>query len=249
MGTETEPLTLHRYRRINQAYVELLTDEVSLMLMHIPAGELVIGNGARRVTLSPFLMGRYPVTQAQWRIVAGYPKEKRELKPEPARFKGDALPVERVSWGAATEFCQRLAAKTGKPYRLPSETEWEYACRAETQTDYHYGDRLTPELANYGKEVGQTSAVGSYSANRWGLYDMHANVWEWCQDQYHSSYEEAPEDGSAWIPSDESENRRVLRGGSWYDFPEDCRWAIRNGFAPVNSNGYVGFRVVCGLAR
>ncbi|MGD1942284.1 MAG: formylglycine-generating enzyme family protein [Leptolyngbyaceae cyanobacterium] len=244
-----ETLTLHRYRRFNQAYVETLTDDVSLMLMQIPGGELVIGDGVRRVTFEPFLMGRYPVTQAQWRIVAGYPKADRELRLEPARFEGDDLPVEWVSWDDAQEFCQRLANQMGKPYRLPSETEWEYACRAGTQTGYHYGDTLTPELANYGSQVGQTSAVGSYPANRWGLYDMHGNVWEWCQDQYHSSYEEAPKDGTVWLSSEESKSNRVLRGGSWGNVPECCRSAYRSRLAPDDSNNSVGFRVVCGLAR
>ena len=171
-----------------------------------------------------------------------------DLDPTPSRYKGETLPVEQVSWEDATEFCQRLATKTGKDYRLPSEAEWEYACRAETTTAYHFGEKLTSELANYNQERGQTSEVGRYPANRWGLHDMHGNVWEWCQDTWHETYEGAPADGNAWISSDERKFS-VLRGGSWDDFPEGCRSAFRNWNAPGNSFDDVGFRVVCGVAR
>ena len=232
MATAPKSLTLHRYRCLNKAYTEALSEDVSLTLMLIPAGEFRMGalkdepnsqsseRPQHRVTVPSFLMGRYPVTQAQWRVVAGYSRIDKDLDLVPSRFEGDALPVEQVSWEDATEFCRRLAAKTGKAYGLPSEAQWEYACRAGTQTAYQFGDRLTEELANYDGTVSQTSEAGRYSANRWGLYDMHGNVWEWCKDHWHGTYEEAPNDGSAWISFGESKNERVLRGGSWVNVPE-----------------------------
>lgn len=256
MAISPDSLTHYRYKGTNKGYVENLGDGVMLTLMLIPGGEFMMGapegeldsnndeRPQRLVKVPPFLMGRYPVTQAQWRVVAGYDREGRELKPELSRFKGDDLPVERVNWHDATEFCQRLSTKTQKNYHLPSEAQWEYACRAETTTAYHFGDQITTELANYEGSVRQTTAVGTYPANRWGLFDMHGNVLEWCQDHWHSNYEGAPTDGSAWIEGGDS-NRRVRRGGSWLFNPRNCRSAYRNNNAPSNHNNNSGFRVVC----
>ena len=260
MATSLDNLTLHRYKRTNKGYTEDLGEGVSLTLMLIPAGEFVMGapdgepesddseRPQHRVKLPQFLMGRYPVTQAQWRVVAGYDRVEIDLKPSPSEFKGDDLPVEQVNWHQAVEFCQRLSVKTKKNYHLPSEAQWEYACRAETTTAYHFGDQLTTELANYEASVGQTTAVGTYPANGWGLFDMHGNVWEWCQDHWHDSYEGAPTDGSAWIEGGDSEYR-VIRGGSWIYNPRVCRSAYRFNGGP----GYVfndfGFRVCCSAPR
>jgi formylglycine-generating enzyme required for sulfatase activity len=168
-------------------------------------------------------MGKYPITQAQWRIVAAYPPEARELNPNPANFRGDNRPVEQVSWEDATEFCSRLSKKTGREYRLPSEAKWEYACRAGTTTDFYFGDTLTPKLArcksNLGMALltmfsGETAPVGSYPPNAFGLYDMHGNVWEWCEDDWHSNYEgNPPVYGSAW-KSNEGSSTKILRGVS-----------------------------------
>ena len=193
-------------------------------------------------------MGRYPVTQAQWRVVAGYAPVDSDLDREPSSFKGDDLPVEQVSWPDAIEFCKRLSAHAKKNYHLPSEAQWEYACRAEPETAYHYGGKLTAELANYSGEVTQTTTVGKYPANRWGLYDMHGNVWEWCQDPWHRSYDGAPTDGSAWIEDGDS-TYRVRRGGSCVDMPRDCRSASRNDLNPDYRYYYIGFRVCCTASR
>jgi formylglycine-generating enzyme required for sulfatase activity len=116
-----------------------------------------------------------------------------------------------VGWYQAAEFCKRLSKRTGKNYYLPSEAQWEYACRAETETAYHFGPKLTEELANYGLSVRKTTPVGQYPANRWGLHDMHGNVWEWCYDHQHYNYEGAPTDGSAWLTdnTDNVESRSV----------------------------------------
>ena len=187
-------------------------------------------------------------------------KSALNLAPDPSEFKGDNLPVEQVSWEDAQEFCRRLSVKTGKDYRLPTEAEWEYACRAGTKTPFYFGETIAADLANYdardafgegptGEYRGKTTVVGSFPANAFGLYDMHGNVWEWCEDHWHETYVGAPEDGSAWISSDESKDPRVLRGGSWDLNPGGCRSAPRYGFAPDGGLDNVGFRVVCGLAR
>ena len=260
MATSLDNLTLHRYKRTNKAYVEDLGNGVSLTLMLIPAGEFLMGASEvepesndrerpqHRVELPQFLMGRYPITQAQWRGVAGYDRVEIDLNPAPSRFQGEDLPVEQVTWHDAVEFCQRLAAKASKNYHLPSEAQWEYACRAETTTAYHFGDQLTTELANYEMSVGRTTAVGTYPANRWGLFDMHGNVWEWCQDHWHDSYEGAHTDGRAWIEGGDSE-RRILRGGSWHYNLRYCRSACRNDVEPSNDRNTFGFRVCCSTPR
>ncbi len=153
-------LKLHRYRGRNKCLHEQLGGGITLTLMLIPAGEFLMGapesepesdrseRPQHRVKLESFLMGRYPVTQAQWRVVAGYPLIERKLDPDPSGFKGENRPVEQVSWEEAKEFCQRLSVKTERIYRLSSEAEWEYGCRAETKTPFHYGEIITAELAN-----------------------------------------------------------------------------------------------------
>ena len=165
--------------------------------------------------------------------------------------------MESVSWESAIEFCQRLSQRFGRIYTLPSEAQWEYACRAGTSTPFHFGTTLTPDLANYagnrtygdgpkGVDRHKTTAVASFPANPWGLYDMHGNVWEWCLDQWHANYQGAPAAGSAWLDSDvNKDNKRLLRGGSWYNFPGYCRSAYRLNNHPGDRNNDIGFRVCC----
>ena len=260
MATSPDNLTLYRYKRTNKSYTEDLGEGISLTLMLIPAGEFMMGapdgeseskddeRPQHRVELSQFLTGRYPITQAQWRVVAGYDRVEIDLEPSPSRFEGDDLPVEQVTWHDAVEFCQRLSAKTKKNYHLPSEAQWEYACRAGTTTAYHFGAQLTEEVANYDGKVGQTTPVGRYPANGWGLHDMHGSVWEWCQDHWHGDYEGAPTDGSAWTEGGNSE-RRILRGGSWDGNPGYCRSAYRYIDEPGFDGYFIGFRVVCSAPR
>ena len=242
----------------------------TLEMIAIPSGTFTMGapkkesesrdseRPTHEVTVQSFYMGRHQVTQAQWKVVAGYPQIDRPLNPDPSNFKGDRLPVEKVDWDDAQEFCNRLSAHTGKTYRLPSEAEWEYACRAGTTTAFHFGETIAPELANYcgtevyndgpkGEHRGKTIEVGSFLANVWGLYDMHGNIWEWCEDDWHDNYENAPTDGSAWVESDRKSTDRLLRGGSWYDNPVYCRSAIRGSLTRDNRNSDVGFRVSCGF--
>jgi formylglycine-generating enzyme required for sulfatase activity len=209
------------------------------------------------VTVQPFFISKYPVTQAQWLFIAQLPQINQELDPEPSRFKGANRPVERVSWYDAVEFCSRLSQYTGRPYSLPSEAEWEYACRAGTTTPFHFGETITSELANYdanytygagvkGTYREETTSVGSFGvANAFGLYDMHGNVWEWCADHWHENYQGAPTDGSAWLTNNNF--RLLLRGGSWHSYPASCRCAYRIIYNPEYHRN-IGFRVVCTAA-
>jgi formylglycine-generating enzyme required for sulfatase activity len=155
------------------------------------------------------------------------------------------------------EFCHRLSQRTGRRYSLPSEAQWEYACRAGSSTPFHYGDTLSTDLTNYigyrtyangpkGEFRQQTTPVAHFPANAWGLHDMHGNVWEWCADQWHGTYVSAPDDGRPWIDETTDTNRyRLLRGGSWYHFPRYCRSAYRDFHHPGDRFSYVGFRVCC----
>jgi formylglycine-generating enzyme required for sulfatase activity len=243
----------------------------TLEMVQIPKGTFLMGaaEGEEKadndefpqhsVTVPDFFLGKYPVTQAQWCAVAtGLPKIERDLNPDPSKFKGETRPVERVNWYEAVEFCQRLSQATGRDYRLPSEAEWEYACRAGTTTPFSFGEIITTDVANYdgnftygqspkGEHRKQMTPVGSFPANRFGLYDMHGNVYEWCFDLWHSNYEGAPTDGSPWVTG--KEQNRLLRGGSWNDHPRLCRSAYRYGVSPGVRNSFVGFRVCCSVAR
>jgi len=215
-------------------------------LVQIPAGSFLMGSPdgegcddempQHLVTLSSFQMGKYPVTQAQYEAV---------MSENPSYFNGDNLPVERVSWYDSVTFCQKLSKLTGQEFRLPTEAEWEYACRAGTTTPYSFGEELTQEDANFNSD--RTSIVGSYPSNVFGLYDTHGNVWEWCQDIWCDNYEGAPTDGSVCMGGGD-DSFRLVRGGSWYSNPRGCRSAYRNYSLPDNRINYLGFRVVCGLA-
>ena len=215
----------------------------------------------RRVSVPAFRMGRFPITQSQWKVVAGLEKVERELNSDPSNFKGPDRPVESVSWHDAIEFCRRLSKHTRRNYTLPSEAQWEYACRAGSTTPFHFGETLTTELANYdgnytygqgskGIYREQTTDVGSFPANAWGLQDMHGNVWEWCLDRWHPSLAKGPTNGSAWQEpapelAKEDQDRRLLRGGSWRTPPAFCRSAFRNYLLPDFRHGSIGFRVCC----
>ena len=215
------------------------------------------------VKVAPFFMGRYPVTQAQWRVVAGYDAIDRELAPVPSEFTGNNLPVERVRWEDAQEFCQRLSLKTGKKYHLPSEAQWEYACRAGTTTPFHFGEIITTDLANYngehtynnspkGEYRQRTTEVGSFPANAWGLHDMHGNVWEWCADDWHEDYTDAPSDGSPWLKNaknNENKSYKPVRGGAFVFNARNCRSASRLGVRDFFLDDFVGFRVCCVVPR
>jgi formylglycine-generating enzyme required for sulfatase activity len=273
-----------------QAYQERLAPGVVLTMVEIPAGTFLMGSppgeegrdvyasfdsdlkkslgiegrdaeAQRRVTVPAFRIARFPITQAQWKLVAKLEKIERELDADPSNFKGPERPVENVSWQDAIEFCRRLSKLTKRNYTLPSEAQWEYACRAGTITPFHFGETLIAELANYdgnytygqgpqGVFRERTTNVGSFPANAWGLQDMHGNVWEWCLDRWHPSLAKAPTDGSAWQePAPELAKQyqdcRLLRGGSWSSDPGYCRSACRYVNPPGNQHFDVGFRVCC----
>lgn len=249
---------------------EFLEADITLEMVLVPGGTFWMGapdaederdsseSPQHEVTIAPFCLSRFPITQKQWRSIAALPKIKRSLSPYPSNFENDDHPVEQVSWYDAVEFCTRLSQKTGRHYRLPSEAEWEYACRAGTTTPFHFGETLLPELANYdgnytygeghqGLYHQETTAIGLFqTANAFGLSDMHGNVWEWCADPWHDNYQNAPTDGSIW-QSDEGGTYQVLRGGAWYCLPGLCRSAQRHWNQPDGIGSGIGFRVACQL--
>jgi formylglycine-generating enzyme required for sulfatase activity len=259
--------TIHKRKATNHFYDEILDVKLPLRMMQIPAGEFLMGSPdseqghserespQHRVSVPSFFMAKYPVTQAQWRIVAAMDQVERKLDSDPSRFKGDARPVEQVSWEDTIEFCARLSKHTKRQYRLPTEAEWEYACRAGTTTPFHFGATVSSELANYdgsaytddptGKSRHETTSVDHFEiANTWGLCDMHGNVLEWCKDRWHNNYDNAPQDGSTWL-TDNPSVALVLRGGSWDDSPRLCRSAFRDFNYQADCNINIGFRVVC----
>ncbi|MEB3193085.1 MAG: bifunctional serine/threonine-protein kinase/formylglycine-generating enzyme family protein [Snowella sp.] len=269
-----------------------LPNNIKLEMVKIPAGSFLMGSAEtevkrlnkeystdwyncelpqHRVTLQEYYLGKYPVTQEQYQAVMGN---------NPSHFKDNPKnPVENVSWNDTKTFCQKVYEKTGEKVRLPTEAEWEYGCRAGTQSRYYFGDdesqlgnyawygdnsgkiRLNseklwidePDGSKYWEKLknnnSQSHPIGEKDPNQWGLYDMHGNVWEWCEDSWHENYKEKPEnlkqDGSI-IWSSSNESRHVLRGGSWFDFlPWDCRSANRNwDNADFGCSGDFGFRLV-----
>jgi RNA polymerase sigma factor (TIGR02999 family) len=250
-------------KKINTTVIEL-NEQISLELVKLSGGDFRMGPSEKEedgqkskpsqhnVWLPTFYIGRYAVTQAQWRVVAGWEKIERDLNPEPAQFKGENRPVECVSWEDAMEFCARLAKKTSKPFRLSSEAEWEYACRGGRTSQFAFGGTISAKSVNF---VGQspdgtstsrkeTVEVGSLGlANGFGLYDMHGNVWEWCIDPWRDDYKSVLTDGSA-RENDGETNYRAARGGSWNSKEHDCRSASRIKYAVDQFANSIGFRVV-----
>jgi formylglycine-generating enzyme required for sulfatase activity len=259
-----------------QQWQEDLGHGVVLETVSIPGGRFLMGSPRDEegrsadnsespqhpVEVTPFFMGKYPVTQSQYEAVMGN---------NPSNFKenGAHRPVETVSWNDAIAFCQKLSQKTDRTYRLPSEAEWEYACRAGTTTPFHFGKTISTDLANYrgtdwefggtvypgnygsgskGEYREQTTPVGQFPPNAFGLFDMHGNVWEWCADHWHPNYQGAPTKGNAWIVGGDS-SYRLLRGGSWNSYPWYCRAADRVRYAPDFCFRLFGFRVVWVAAR
>lgn len=256
---------IQRNRHSAKFFAEDLGRGSILEMVVIPGGSFMMGSPTEQghtdecplhiVVVSPLVMSKYPITQAQWQAVAALPSVKIPLNANPSKFRGANLPVENVSWYQAQEFCARLALKSGRDYRLPSEAEWEYACRASTSTPFHFGETITTTLANYNsvfpyalepknEPYKETTPVGSFAvANAFGLYDMHGLVWEWCADPWHKNYDGAPRDGSVWNSGGDN-HRRVLRGGSWNFSPMLCRSASRSWNEVEGGLRMSGFRVV-----
>ncbi|WMW23028.1 formylglycine-generating enzyme family protein [Methanolobus mangrovi] len=235
-------------------FPDTYTNSLGMEFILIPAGKFEMGSPddetnwyknerpVHEVSIGEaFYIGKFLVTQEQWTEVVGS---------NPSKFVGNASPVDRVSWDAAQDFIKKLSEKegTGK-YRLPSEAEWEYACRAGTATRYSFGDNDS-ELDEYcycgNLDIG-SHPVGQKKPNPWGLYDMHGNLWEWMQDMYHDSYEDAPADGSPREDADVSSKiMRVLRGGSWQTSAAGCRSASRYCYPPIarRNSSRVGLRLL-----
>jgi formylglycine-generating enzyme required for sulfatase activity/predicted Ser/Thr protein kinase len=254
-------------------FSEELGEGANMEMIEVPAGTFLMGVPdeqkaqhpdevpQHQVTVKSFHMGRYEVTNAEWAAVAKLPKVKRDLNPEPSQFKADPkLPVQNVSWLDAEEFCARLSAATGRNYRLPTEAEWEYACRAGTETPFYFGATITANVVNYdahqpygsapkGMTRKQPVPVGNLgSPNAFGLSDMHGNMAEWCLDGWHENYNRAPTEGSPWVEGADN-SLRVTRGGSWDDRGDDCRSAARDKYGPETGIASVGFRVVVKLPQ
>ncbi|TRU19088.1 MAG: peptidase C14 [Microcystis aeruginosa Ma_QC_B_20070730_S2] len=264
----------------SQYFSQDLGNDITLEMVAIPGGTFTMGTEdeeierlvkkfdrqyfsrekpQHQVTLPSFYMGKYPITQAQWQAIAATAKIDIDLETNPSNFTGNELPVERVTWYQATEFCKRLSRETKQEYRLPSEAEWEYACRAGTTTPFYFGETITGKLANHnasntyadepkGEYRKETTPVGQFPPNAFGLYDMHGNVWEWCADTWHDNYDGAPTDGSVWTKNG-NDNRSPLRGGSWCNYPYYCRSAYRFSNSRRDNSFDFGFRVVCGAGR
>ncbi|MGB3641382.1 MAG: formylglycine-generating enzyme family protein [Rivularia sp. (in: cyanobacteria)] len=277
-----------RQQRFAKYFVEDLGNRINLEMAAIPGGTFIMGTPEaekldgivrdksqpqHQVSVKPFYIGKFTVTQAQWKAVAKLPKIEQDLDPDPSYFKGYNNPVEKVSWYDAVEFCTRLLKATGKEYRLPSEAEWEYACRARTTTPFYYGETITSDLANYkatnsyadeplGEYREKNTPVGLFPPNVFGLYDMHGNVLEWCQDSWHENYNGAPTDGTAWIDNNDYYinyyhrhhnamrslyDSRILRGGSRRHNPYTCRSANRFAGVRGESASSRGFRIACDI--
>ncbi len=213
------------------------------------------------VKVRTFYMSRYEVTQAQWNAIRELDTKNFQLPLNPSSATHDPTqdhdrPVEQVMWTQAKEFCRLLSQKTGRNYRLPTEAEWEYACRANTQTPFAFGTGLNPNFVNYAGSIDRRTTIPVNNreyANGFGLYDMHGNVAEWCEDSWHDDYVNAPpKDGSAWIDKrttrrgarDTTGSFRVVRGGSWQDAAYACRCAARKSFPEGGRNPGIGFRIV-----
>jgi formylglycine-generating enzyme required for sulfatase activity len=251
-----------RHRHYAHFFPEDLGNSFLLEMVYIPGGTFMMGSPEtesgrddnespqHQVTVPAFFAGKYPITQGQWQAV---------MESNSSYFTGEKHSVSRLSWHDAIEFCDKLSQKTGKKYRLLSEAEWEYACRAGTTTPFYFGETITPELVNYGDWNQEETDVGIFPPNAFGLYDMHGNVWEWCHDRWHDSYatcydsfdddSEAPTDGSSWETgtsdwgSFHSSFWRVVRGGFWPQDAVNCRCASREGIK-LNYRIYpTGFRV------
>jgi formylglycine-generating enzyme required for sulfatase activity len=246
---------IDRQLGVAECLTESLGEGIALDLVLIPGGKFMMGDNKHhqdeqpihQVTLPPFYMGKYSITQAQYRSIMG---ENMGVG------LGADYPIEQINWDDALEFCSKLSHQTGKKYSLPSEAQWEYACRATTNTAFHFGDIITPDLVNYngdypyngapkGENRERATPVGSFPPNAFGLYDMHGNVWEWCLDEYQPNYLGALTDGSALnLSASEGERKRVMRGGAWDYVAKGCRSAVRCSLAPKIRIDGCGLRVV-----
>lgn len=251
---------VEQFSSLTKSLIFNLNKNTKLEMTEIPTGEFLMGSSINelefrqnetpqhKVKIHKFYLGKYPITQLQYLVVMN------ELPKISKEFLGDDLPVVNVYLEKALEFCSKLSKLTGNNFRLPTEAEWEYACRAGTDTPFAFGETITTEIANYDGNLPFANApkgefrngltpIGYFKfANNFGLYDMHGNVWEWCADIWHADYINAPTDGSAWIANGD-QSYAVQRGGSWKNRAGSCRSAFRVGDIAHNSDHIVGMRV------
>jgi len=264
VALDAKDTPIDQFKKKSKVLIEECNGQKFEMVL-IPGGSFLMGAGEKNapkselplhnVTVNPFLISKYPVTKAQWKAVAQLPQIERKLLKLPSRSGGMDHPVVQISWDDAIEFCKRLSEHLKVQYRLPTEAEWEYACRGYSLTPFTFGESITLDLANFdgtynsqlGGEIvarGRTTSVKTFPfANNFGLYDLHGNVWEWCIDHWHEDYTEAPNDGSAWIDSSRNDEH-VIRGGSWKNTPTFCRSASRSSDTHDHKSDNVGFRIV-----
>ena len=221
-----------------------LANTLGIEMVKVPPGTFMFGEYREyEVTLESFYIGRYAITQEQWRRVANLPRVGMDLKEDPSFFKGHNRPVESVDWDDAVEFCKRVSAHTGDTYTLPSETQWEYACRGGTDTKYYFGDNTDPELLNcFHTKLKKTTPVGTFPPNPFGLYDMHGNVWEWCADEWEHDVTKLPEDGKPYTKATSSYHHPI-KGGSWGTHDYYCGAARRARLGATNKLSYLGLRI------
>lgn len=235
-----------------------LGNEIILEMIKIPSGEFLMGSPfgdgnnseypQHLVNISEFYLGKYPITQPQWQIIIG--NNPAYFKEQLSIFTNQGVlghfPVESVSWHDCQDFCQKLSQKTGKFFKLPSESQWEYACRAGATTRYYFGNSQA-QLAEFAwyqdNSHNKIQSVGKKAPNNWGLYDLLGNVWEWCEDSWANSYHNTPIDGMAWEGNNQKK-KKILRGGSWFDSALQCRCSNRSKYHPINKISNIGFRVV-----
>lgn len=248
-----------RTRCMAEYFLEDLGNHVTLEMLLIPSGVFQMGSPGHTATpdeqpqhlvkVKAFMMSRFLTTQEQWKAVMGsLPR---------CRFKGDQLPVEQVSWKDAQTFCDRLSKSARRHYQVPSETQWEYACRAGTITPFSFGKTLTIDVANFNGEHTfreeprgfyrhTTTQGGTFPPNAFGLHDLHGNLWEWCADNWLDDYSSSPRDSSSYQSKD---NRyRAVRGGSWHEPPDLCRSASRLKVLESEADEFMGFRLVCDVS-
>jgi formylglycine-generating enzyme required for sulfatase activity len=242
---ESDKLASEKDTVAHQSFTFYINNDISLEMIAIPGGDFWRGSpdgvGAenerprQKVTISPFWISKYLITQAQYRAIVGS---------NPSHFLGDEHPVECVSWWEAVTFCERLTGRSDRQFRLPSESEWEYACRAETETPFFFGDSISTKQVSHRLRHRGTTEVGMFPPNSYVLYDMHGNVWEWCEDHWNATYEGAPIDGKPWLTGDQKAPR-LLRGGAWNTVSNSCRSAHRYHQKPDVQNLDIGIRIVC----
>ncbi|MGB3496403.1 MAG: SUMF1/EgtB/PvdO family nonheme iron enzyme [Elainellaceae cyanobacterium] len=241
---------VHKKRKRSSFFIEELGGGIELEMVSVPAGKLLSESSEEKTVVDSFFMSRCPVTQAQWKAVAHLQPINCDLPLSPSKFIGKDNPVERISWHESIEFCKRLLAKTGRNYRLPTELEWEFACRAETQSKFHFGEIIETEFANFLDDSSSSSTQGTTSVNRFeypnalGLFDMHGNVYEWCLNHWTKKpMREA--DIERLIEKSDSHKSRIIRGGSWRDLSEGCRSSYRSKKNPDYKADFIGLRIVC----